>query len=1151
MQLNGLQTAGAGMQSVGRSLTRSLTVPIVGLGLAAADLAVKFQASMERLHTQAGVAQSAIGPLSRAVLNMAGPVATAPQALAQAMYHVASSLNATITPSRRSAVEMQVLRIAAEGAKVGGADLVDVTNALDAAVVSGIKGVSDYSQAMGALNSVVGAGDMSMQNLADALSTGLLAPMKTYGLSLKDVGGALATFGDNNLRGQEAATKLISAVRIMAAPSKAAAKNLALINLSTLKLADDMRKGGLVGALTDLRKHLVDSGMTASEQGLVIARAFGGRQSTGVQVLLEQLDRLRAKTIQVGEGARGFGRAWNATTQTASVKIHAGLATMQADLTRFGNQVLPTLLGIGHTIVTDVDKVAHAFTSLPKGAQNAIIKGGLLLAAIGPAMKLLGLWTSGIGKLWQISTRLQGWGAASAAANRTPLAATTAGRALQSVATMNVGTLIARSSVGGGGVPGPGYAPGSTSSSTRPYGSAPVIPASVPAGVPAAEKAAVQTSMATSVASGVKSGLGRVLGRGLQGAMIAGIGTMISQAVGASIHGSVGKAVASIGTDTAIGAGIGRIFGPPGMIPGALLGAMVGAVTSFINHDAQAQGQAWADKFTASLPGTISARTKAALAAAAAKQPPPSVDTAAAARFQTAAQHGEADASRFNYGWSLGKIAGDQFVKSMGVVTHQSMPALLGSIGSALNTVPKYVRQAGPAAVKAWRDEAATQMLTYATSLERNGKLPRGAVDNLIFAMQQRFNGLHTFLVSSGQRNERAIAKGMDASGAVKALVGTLGEFRNHYNEQFQIVRNTNARVVGNTALAMGDLKWLIAHGAKDQRVAYMREADLLAAQLDAVWDRIGVAANKAMTAAATAAANIANALGGHVKLPGPVKTPRGHDTLPYKVPPTTHHQAAGAAGPPSQTAAQKLAIEELLGTAPKKKAKTRKRAAAKKIVTPPTFTPPSQTVSAQIETALLANQLQLAQNAGNIAGQQRALKAEVKLERSLLRADQKRLEHVNNTLRTSHLSSAKRGRLLQDRLTMLQEIGAVEGNIGSAMSSLANLTGSVAGAGTFDLAPAGGLAKLPTLYDVRRAIGRVQRSPRPVHKRDLHGAPVGAPQVVSVTPNFQINATNATDAHAVRHIVDKAVLEMEEKIDREVTTHLHAEARRAGYRGT
>jgi hypothetical protein len=101
---------------------------------------------------------------------------------------------------------------------------VDVMNALDGVIVSGMKGVSNYSQAMGMLNSAVGAGDMTMQNMADALGTGLTGPMKQYGVGIRDVSAALAVFGDNNIRGAVAGTRLASAIRIMSAPSAEASK---------------------------------------------------------------------------------------------------------------------------------------------------------------------------------------------------------------------------------------------------------------------------------------------------------------------------------------------------------------------------------------------------------------------------------------------------------------------------------------------------------------------------------------------------------------------------------------------------------------------------------------------------------------------------------------------------------------------------------------------------------------------------------------------------------------------------------------------------------------------------------------------------------------------------------------------------------------
>jgi len=332
---------GSALSSMGKL---TLGAGIVGFTAAAYEGvkgAAALQKQMEMIHTQAGATQAEVGKMTGAVEGMSASVGTGPQQLAEGLYHVESV-------GLRGAKAMNVLKIAAEGAKVGNANLVDVTNALDAAIVSGISGVQNYGQAMGAMNSIVGSGDMKMQDLADAFGTGLLGPMKTYGLSIRDVGAALAVFGDNNIRGQDAATKLTSAIRIMAAPSAAASKALGAVGLSTLQLASDMRSGGIVKALEDLKTHLHDSGATADQQGLIIARAFGGRQSTGVQVLLHQVSRLQEKYADIGKGSHSFGSDWLTKEHELSFEteqLHAAVTVLDDKLGAF---LIPKIQELGH-----------------------------------------------------------------------------------------------------------------------------------------------------------------------------------------------------------------------------------------------------------------------------------------------------------------------------------------------------------------------------------------------------------------------------------------------------------------------------------------------------------------------------------------------------------------------------------------------------------------------------------------------------------------------------------------------------------------------------------------------------------------------------------------------------------------------------------
>jgi hypothetical protein len=92
----------------------------------------EFQRSMVQIETNTGVAKSELAGMSDALLAMSGGVAAGPNELATSLYHVESV-------GLRGAKALDVVRIAAEGARVGNADLEQTTNALTSTVASGIR----------------------------------------------------------------------------------------------------------------------------------------------------------------------------------------------------------------------------------------------------------------------------------------------------------------------------------------------------------------------------------------------------------------------------------------------------------------------------------------------------------------------------------------------------------------------------------------------------------------------------------------------------------------------------------------------------------------------------------------------------------------------------------------------------------------------------------------------------------------------------------------------------------------------------------------------------------------------------------------------------------------------------------------------------
>ena len=346
------------------------------IGASAVKSASAFQASMTLIQTQAGASASEVRDMSAAVLALAPAVGVGPEQLSAGLYHIESA-------GMRGAKALDLLKIAAEGAKVGNADLESVTNALIASVQSGVGGVTTMSGAMGTLNAIVGSGNMRMQDLADAMGTGVLSTAKVYGVTIQSVGAALASMTDQGIPAIDAATRLNSAMRLMAAPTAAAQKDLASIGLSSTKLASDMRSpGGMLAAITDLKKHLEGAGLSATAQAALIANAFGGKQSGAILTLIGNVGLLGQKTADVAKGAGAFGAAWAATEQTTAEQGAQVDASMKSIEDSIGTGLLPAVNSLLHAVLPVVQGLASWAAANPDLASKVLLAAGAVAALV-------------------------------------------------------------------------------------------------------------------------------------------------------------------------------------------------------------------------------------------------------------------------------------------------------------------------------------------------------------------------------------------------------------------------------------------------------------------------------------------------------------------------------------------------------------------------------------------------------------------------------------------------------------------------------------------------------------------------------------------------------------------------------------------------
>lgn len=362
--------------ALGGSLTKKLTLPIVGIGAVTAHLAKEFSGSMRLLQTQAGASAAEVDELKKSVLAMATEAGSqhGPNELAKALYRLKSV-------GMDNADAMDALKVAEQGASVGGAELEATTNAIAGAWKTGISGARSFKEAMGTLNAVIGAGNMRMDDLNAALGTGILTTAKTFGVGLQSVGAALATMTAQGQPAVQSATRLKTAISLMAAPTDAAQKALAGIGLSSTDLAKALRSGGIVEAIGLLRKHM--EGLSQIDQGMLISKAFGGARGGGtIMALLQGYDDLIAKQDQIIQKGGEFAGAVAAQASGTGASWIRLSAVMQANAIMVGTYALPALTSLANQLT----KVAQAFGRMDEPTRSFLVKAAVLAAALGPAL---------------------------------------------------------------------------------------------------------------------------------------------------------------------------------------------------------------------------------------------------------------------------------------------------------------------------------------------------------------------------------------------------------------------------------------------------------------------------------------------------------------------------------------------------------------------------------------------------------------------------------------------------------------------------------------------------------------------------------------------------------------------------------------------
>jgi TP901 family phage tail tape measure protein len=272
---------------------------IAGIGVVSTHMAADFQTGIDTLITGAGFAKNQYDALSAGIMKTAKATGESTSQLIDGMFNIGSA------GFHKTADALLILQNSAEGAKVGGADLGTVTNALTTVMNDyGLK-ASQSAMATNVLITTVANGKVHMQDLASSLST-VLPTASALKIPLQDVMAAMAA---------------------MTSESGDAATSATYLRYTLLNLEAPTAKGA---------KAMDDAGISSSKLGYLMSHDLGAAfRYIQAQVGQEFPNNAAAYTAAIKEiagGTRGMQGLLELTSKTGMVNMQSALEKITASM---------------------------------------------------------------------------------------------------------------------------------------------------------------------------------------------------------------------------------------------------------------------------------------------------------------------------------------------------------------------------------------------------------------------------------------------------------------------------------------------------------------------------------------------------------------------------------------------------------------------------------------------------------------------------------------------------------------------------------------------------------------------------------------------------------------------------------------------------
>ena len=370
------------VDNLGSTLTASLTLPILAIGTAAITTGNDFEAQMSRVQAIAGATKEELELLTNQAIDLGAETSFSATEAAAGMENLAS---AGFSTNEIMEAMPGLLDLAASS----GAELATASEIAASAIRGFGLEASQSSHVADVFAEASARTNAQVEDMGEAMK--YVAPVaKTVGLSIEETAAAIGIMSDAGIKGSQAGTTLRSGLTRIVKPTKQVKEAMEELDV------EFYNSDGTMKSLTEIIDTLQKStaGLTDEVKNQALAQIFGTEALSGMLALVNR------GSSDLDSMTKSFENCDGAAEEMADVMLDnakGALESLSGSLESAGIAIQQALAPEIKDLAKWIQDLVDDFNDLSDEEKQSIINKALLVAAIGPAIKILGKLGTGLG----------------------------------------------------------------------------------------------------------------------------------------------------------------------------------------------------------------------------------------------------------------------------------------------------------------------------------------------------------------------------------------------------------------------------------------------------------------------------------------------------------------------------------------------------------------------------------------------------------------------------------------------------------------------------------------------------------------------------------------------------------------------------------